>query len=168
MRKGGAIREFWQAYVNELADDHPHRALPVPEVWSFGDDPEMADELGELMRRGVKTATCCRYLGESLVDDVGPSIGVDGRGRPLCVVETVELTVRRFRDVDAAFAKDEGEGDGSLSHWRRAHGRFFTREGAREGYEVSEDMLLECERYRVLYTESRAAGPRPRPALPPT
>lgn len=32
----------------------------------------------------------------------------NGQGRPRAVVETVELTRRRFDDVDAAFACDEG------------------------------------------------------------
>jgi uncharacterized protein YhfF len=47
--------------------------------------------------------------------------------------------------------KDEGEGDLSLEYWRKAHWRFFTREAITEGYEVSDDMLLSCERFRVLY-----------------
>lgn len=147
------IRTFWEAYLETLEEDHPHKVQAVPEAWSFGDDSEMADELGRLVQLGVKTATCCRYLGENLVEEAGPSVIVDGRGQPLCVVETVEVTVRRFRDVDAQFAWDEGEGDRSLAHWRDAHWRFFTREATREGYEVSEEMLLQCERYRVLYTD---------------
>ena len=67
------------------------------------------------------------------------------------MVETTEITVRRYKDVDARFASDEGEGDRSLNYWRKEHWNFFTREGAREGYEVSFDMLFECERFRVLY-----------------
>ena len=152
------IREFWQMYVDELDENHPHKTLPVPEIWSFGDDSRMADELGELMRLGIKTATCCRYLGDNLIDESGPSIVVNGRGNPLCVVETTEITIRRFIDVDDAFAWEEGEGDRSLTHWRSAHWRFFAREGAREGYEVAENMLLQCERYKILYSSPEEAG----------
>ena len=152
MSDDATIQKFWRTYLSTLNDDHPHRAQEVPEVWSCGDDSGMADELGRLVQLGIKTATCCRYLGENLVEEVGPSVIVDGRGQPLCVVETTEITVRRYRDVDAQFAWDEGEGDRSLSHWRNAHWHFFTHEATREGYEVGEDMLLQCERYRVLYT----------------
>ena len=113
----------------------------------------MADKLGRSVLQGIKTATCCRYLGENLVEEAGPSIIVDGKGQPLCVVQTTEITVRRYKDVDAQFASDEGEGDRSLNYWRKAHWNFFTREGAREGYEVSENMLLDCERFRVLYRD---------------
>jgi uncharacterized protein YhfF len=61
------------------------------------------------------------------------------------VIETVELTERRFPDVDAAFADDEGEGDRSLAYWRRAHEIYFSRLG-----EFSPDMALLCERFRVV------------------
>ena len=151
MVQDAAIRKFWQSYLNTLAADHPHRHLPMPEAWQFGDSPAMADELAQLVLSGVKTATCSRYLGENLAGAGGPSILLDGQGEPLCVVETTELTVRRYKDVDAHFAREEGEGDRSLTYWRRVHWDFFTREGAQEEYDVSEEMLLLCERLRVVY-----------------
>jgi uncharacterized protein YhfF len=41
---------------------------------------------------------------------------LDGRGVPRAVLKAIELTKRRFDDVDAAFAYDEGEGDRSLQY----------------------------------------------------
>ena len=38
---------------------------------------------------------------------------LDGAGRPRAVLTTMELTLRRFDEVDAAFF-DEGEGDQTL------------------------------------------------------
>jgi uncharacterized protein YhfF len=38
---------------------------------------------------------------------------LDGAGRPRAVLTTIELTLRRFDEVDAAFF-DEGEGDQTL------------------------------------------------------
>jgi uncharacterized protein YhfF len=70
---------------------------------------------------------------------------LNGSGRPLAVIETVELTQRRFNDVDAAFAYDEGEGDRSRAYWREALRRYFTRLG-----QFAEDMPLYCERFRVV------------------
>jgi len=151
MSNDATIRALWQMYLDTLPDNHLHRFQVIPESWSFGDSPEMANELGSLVLQGIKTATCCRYLEQNLVEEVGPSIILDDKDQPICVVETTEITVRRYKDVDAKFASDEGEGDRSLNYWRNAHWNFFTREGAREGYEVSEDMLLKCERFRVLY-----------------
>jgi uncharacterized protein YhfF len=70
---------------------------------------------------------------------------LDGSGRPRAVIETVELTQRRFPEVDAAFAYDEGEGDRALAYWRKAHEAYFSRLG-----QFAPDMLLWCERFRVV------------------
>ena len=53
---------------------------------------------------------------------------LDGAGRGWAIIETVELDQRRFDEVDAAFARDEGEGDRTLEDWREGHRRYFTRE----------------------------------------
>jgi uncharacterized protein YhfF len=120
--------------------------------FSFGDGPDLADELLELVIRGVKTATC------STADQASTPrarwIVRDGRGLPRCVIETTEVTYRRFGDVDAAFAYEEGEGDRSLAYWRQAHRNYFGRLG-----KFSEDMMLMCERFRLVevFAESAVA-----------
>ena len=104
--------------------------LPELESFSFGDSPELADELLELVLVGKKTATCWAATeGEaSQLASAGSSrTGKGGRA----ILETVGLRRRRFGDVDAAFAHDEGEGDRSLADWRRMHTAYFTRRGFR-------------------------------------
>ena len=113
--------------------------------FAFGDNPELADELLDLVMKGVKTATCSTE-DEQNTPKVGEQwIVRDGRGTPRCVIETTELTYRRFPDVDAAFAFEEGEGDRSLAYWRAAHETYFSRLGR-----FSEDMMLMCERFRLV------------------
>lgn len=124
---------------------------PVPEqyrdlrTFAFGDSPALADELLELVIRGVKTATC------STEDEPNTSrpgerwVVLDGHGAPHCVIETIEVTYRRFNEVEADFAFDEGEGDRSLAYWRDAHRSYFGRLGR-----FSEDMMLMCERFRLV------------------
>ena len=111
--------------------------------FAFGDGPDLADELLDLVIRGVKTATCST---EDQASTVGARWVVrDGSGTPRCVIETTEVTYRRFPDVDAAFAHDEGEGDRSLDYWRQAHRIYFGRQG-----KFREDMMLMCERFRLV------------------
>ncbi len=57
-----------------------------------------------------------------------------------------------MHEVDASFARDEGEGDLSLAYWRAAHERYFTRALPRIGRSFAPDMPLVCERFRVIYT----------------
>ena len=113
--------------------------------FAFGDGPELADELLELVIGGVKTATCSTE-DEPIISTPGERwIVLDGRGTPACVIESTEVTYRRFGEVDVAFAHDEGEGDRSLAWWRQAHRDYFGRQG-----KFREDMMLMCERFRLV------------------
>ena len=113
--------------------------------FSFGDSPALADELLALVLTGRKTATCTTPDDPNLSRPGERWVVVDGRGRPACVIETVEITMRRYNEVDAAFAYDEGEDDRSLDAWRRAHRNYFGRLG-----KFGETMMLVCERFRLV------------------
>src|SRR6201995_346808 len=113
--------------------------------FAFGDGPALADELLALVMKGIKTATCSTEDEPNTSSPGEQWVVLDGRGEPRCVIETVEVTYRKFGDVDAAFAHEEGEGDRSLAYWRDAHRRYFGRLGR-----FSEDMMLMCERFRLV------------------
>jgi uncharacterized protein YhfF len=140
---------FWQAFVDAGGVDGPH------EAWSFGDTPEQATALGLLVRDGAKraTASLLRWYAPGGGDEALPAAGelgiiLDGAGEPLCVVRTTAVEIRRFGDVDAAFARAEGEGDGSLAHWQAEHRRFF----AAEGIDVDDDTELVLEHFDLLWS----------------
>ena len=123
----------------------------VPETYrglrsfAFGDGPALADELLDLVLKGVKTATCSTEDEPNTSTPGERWLVLDGRGDPRCVIETTEVSYRRYGDVDAAFAHDEGEGDRSLAYWREAHRAYFGRSG-----KFSDDMMLMCERFRLV------------------
>jgi uncharacterized protein YhfF len=115
------------------------------EAFSFGNSPAMADELGALVVAGTKTATCWAARDGQLTQPGKRMVMHDGQGRGWAVLETLEVTPRRFGEVDAAFAWDEGEGDRTLDSWRDGHRRYFTAEGS-----FAPDMELWCERFRLV------------------
>jgi len=119
-------------------------------TFSFGDSPEMADELLAFVLAGIKTATCGALRDFGPGKEALPVVGrrdvvLDGQGRPAAVVETLELTYRRFNEVDEQFAHDEGEGFLTLADWRASHMDYFERHGG-----WSDDMELVCERFRLI------------------
>jgi uncharacterized protein YhfF len=124
---------------------------PVPErlrhlrSFAFGDNPALADELLDLVMKGIKTATCSTEDEPNTSSPGEQWVVLDSGGEPRCVIETTEVTYRKFGEVDAAFAHEEGEGDRSLTYWRDAHRRYFGRLGR-----FSEDMTLMCERFRLI------------------
>ena len=125
--------------------------VAVPEKYrdlrsfAFGDGPELADELLDLVLKGIKTATCSTEDEPNISTPGERWIVLDGGGTPRCVIESTEVTYRRFGEVDERFAYEEGEGDRSLQYWRDAHRNYFGRQG-----KFREDMMLMCERFRLV------------------
>jgi len=136
-----------------LTDGEWRAALADMEGWAFGgeDTPELADQLAALVVQGRKTATTGLLRDYQEEDAPLPRAGghryiIDSRQRPVCVVEITEVRIIPFGEVDADFARDEGEGDLSLEYWRTVHERFFGNYGG-----VTDDTPVVCERFRVLH-----------------
>ena len=152
---GNEIEACRRGYLDPLPGDSPIRDEGyVAEGW--GDSPQLADELGALIAAGTKTATCSALWeyeaeGSSLPKPGLKTIVLDGDGDPLCIVETTEVEVRPYDEVDARFAYEEGEGDRSLEYWQEAHWRYFSRTLPSIGKEPETDMPLVCERFHVVY-----------------
>lgn len=150
------ISNYWERFLASLPPDSPYQIKTyIAEGW--GDGPAMADELGALIAQGIKTATCSSLWeweseGNPIPEPGLITIVLDGHGEPLCIVETVEVSIHKYNEVNADFAHDEGEGDLSLNYWREVHKNFFSRTLPKIGKEFSEDMLLVCERFRVIYS----------------
>jgi uncharacterized protein YhfF len=124
-----SIEAYWKQFLASLPPDSPHHTKTyTAEGW--GDDPEMADELGALIAQEVKTATCSALWEWEVEGNPIPEVGyitivLDGRDEPLGIVETIEISIRKYNEVDADFAREEGEGDLSLDYWRKAHKKLF-------------------------------------------
>ena len=150
-----SVSDYWDQFLSSLPRHSPYRMKAyVAEGW--GDSPRLADELGVLIVQGIKTATCSALWeweakGNPIPEPGLITIALDGRGEPLCIVETIEVSIRKYNEVDAGFARDEGEGDLSLEYWREAHRNYFSRVLPKFGMEFSEDMPLVCERFKVIY-----------------
>lgn len=105
------------------------KKYPGAHAWSFGDSPDMANALAELVVKGIKTATSCaysEYVQEGRPFSVGDyHIILDGNETPVCVIRVIRHTLFTFDSVGKDFAYKEGEGDRSLAYWREEHRRFF-------------------------------------------
>ena len=102
------------------------------ESFAFGDSRGLADEMFELVLIGKKTATCWAAR-EGDKGGVVPGkrwIVKDGQGRASAILKTVELTRRRFGEVDAAFAYDEDEGNRARSTIGAASTRLISPDAA--------------------------------------
>jgi uncharacterized protein YhfF len=146
--RGPAIEAFWRSFADATGVDAPY------EAWAFGGDdtPELATELGLLVRDGPKRATTARLDSFEAEDEPFPEVGaysviLDGTGQPVCIIRTTQVDTKPFGEVDEEFAWVEGEGDRSLAYWRAAHERFF----ADEETPVSDDDLVVLERFELVW-----------------
>ncbi|EKS7423564.1 ASCH domain-containing protein [Enterobacter ludwigii] len=122
---------------------------PGANAWQMGDSPELASKLADLIKKGIKTASCGSFASYQQ-EEPAPKIGsyniiLDGQSIPVCVIRLVSMQLVRFCDVTEEFARKEGEGDLSLEYWQKEHQRFFTREGY-----FSEEMELITEEFEVV------------------
>ncbi len=134
--------------------DNPSAPSSPREIFNFGNTPQMADTLLELVLSGKKTATCALYRWYKNQGQPRPgqtSVVLDGLGRPACVIETVEAWVAPFSECTAAFARQEGEGDLSLSNWRDEHWAYFMAEAKTHGFTFNEASLLVYERFKIVF-----------------
>ncbi|NYG58104.1 uncharacterized protein YhfF [Nocardioides daedukensis] len=159
MTEDDAIERFWadakvRANLNRLrAYTGPNASESLrPPAWAFGDSPELADELLQLVLSGTKTATAGALADYQAEDEPLPTVGslsivTDGAGRPRVLIQTTVVETVPFGEVDAEHARLEGEGDLSLASWREAHLDFFTR----GGHQVTDDFPVVTERFQIVW-----------------
>ncbi|QAY68690.1 ASCH domain-containing protein [Xylanimonas protaetiae] len=161
------IQEFWVAsrtkaglgrLTNVVVAASWGEEVPPP-AWSFGDSPELADELLALVLRGQKTGTSSAVVEYEAADEPVPAKGdlsilLDGRGEPRALVRTSRVDVVAFDDVTEEFAASEGEGDRTLASWRADHEAFWRRTLPALGLEFDLAMDVVCERFELLYAAS--------------
>jgi len=151
--KSDKVVAFWTKFCDVrggIGPDEPYQ------VWYFGNTPEMALELANLVIAGKKFATGSLVSVNEIKPDEAPipdgySVVTDFYGSPMCVIQTTEIRHIPFIEVDPQFASNEGEGDQTLEYWRDVHWRYFTTEAGQLGLDFDERSLVCCERFKLLY-----------------
>jgi uncharacterized protein YhfF len=164
------MQAFWADFAASVAHDPAARFY---EAFHFDDNAASADELAALVLAGRKRATAGLWWSYESEHKPIPkrgdlSVVTLFSGEPVCVIETQHVNIVAFSEVDADFAATEGEGDGSLDHWRRAHTAFFGRECQRLGRGFDVHAPVVCEEFSVVFAgrgglPAGRASPRPKP-----
>lgn len=133
--------------------DYPEYKDEPYEAWSYGVDP---DELAELTLKGIKTATTSGYEFYELENEVLPkeneyNIILDGADNAICITRTTKVYVVPFNEVTKDHAFKEGEGDRSLTYWRKVHIDFFLKEYDTPKLTFNDKSLVVCEEFEVVY-----------------
>jgi uncharacterized protein YhfF len=143
-----AAQMYWDKFWESQDQEKPKSVT----AWQFGADP---DHLAQLVIDGVKTATCSGFIfyeieNERLPSTQDYSIILNSNDEPLAIIKTVDVKILPMNEVTEDFAIAEGEGDRTYQYWKEAHTKFFTESLNSLGLEFSEDMMLVCERFKLV------------------
>ncbi|MBM7588253.1 uncharacterized protein YhfF [Bacillus pakistanensis] len=146
-----SVTKMWENYT-KISDT----SNKTYNSWHFCHEKEDADHLAQLVKDGIKTATSSLHLfyeleGESLPKRGQLDIITNWEGIAQAIIETVDVRVIPFKEVNADFAYKEGEGDRSLNYWRKVHVDFFSAELAAINQSFSDEMLVVCEEFKIVY-----------------
>lgn len=115
-------KEFWQG-------EFPPTNVTA-EQWGWEGTP-MADELADLILKGIKTASClsydeCLYYDEAPLSKIGSyTIVLNSKDEPVGIIKYTDMTIMPMNEVTEEIARAEGEGDLSYDYWYKVHKKFF-------------------------------------------
>ncbi len=146
-----SVIRLWNAYRAQ----NPAAPAGVPICFHFCDNQADADLCADLVVQGHKCATATSLAELILAGQRIPRprdywIVTNWAGEAKAAIRTTSVDIRRFGDVDAAFAEAEGEGDLTLEWWRTAHDAYYRRVLANSPYVVNDDLEIACERFELL------------------
>jgi uncharacterized protein YhfF/ribosomal protein S18 acetylase RimI-like enzyme len=146
-----AVEACWSRFLRSR-DGYEGRPYTV---WQFGLGERMGNNLVGQVITGKKRATTSALdlyeEDEALPAEGDLSIVTYGNGMPACIIETLEIRRKTFREITEEEAGIEGEGDGSLEYWRNGHRYFFEREYKEQGKTFSGDIPVIFEIFNVIY-----------------
>jgi len=150
-----SIMKMWNDFLATIGDNELTTTKKY-EAWHFCNNQKDADELAQLVLQGVKKATASLYLSYEFENEEIPKVGdyniiTDWSGVAQCIIETIKVDIVPFNKVSEEFAATEGEGDKSLEFWKRVHWSFFKSEMEEMGKEPTEDMLVICQEFKVVF-----------------
>ena len=152
-------KAYWDEFA-QLLDMNDPRRDKRPDAFAFGGGGELADKLLALVISGTKRATASLPVEYTSTNEPLPvagdlSIILDAKGSPRAIIERTSVEVIPFQAVDSAFAASEGEGDGSLHYWRKAHAWYFNTVCERLGGSLEPTSEVLCQRFNLIWPPSR-------------
>ena len=153
VREHKTVKELWERYLSTIGENIKNTSKTY-ESWYFCNNEKDANELAELVKKGVKKATASLHCLYEIENEPIPEVGdyiiiTNWKGIAQCVIQITNINTIPFKDVTEEFAAKEGEGDKTLSFWRKVHRKFFTLELKEHNKNFSEDMLVVCEEFEV-------------------
>jgi len=154
-KKHPSVLNMWSDYLSSIGESIDLTSKKYSS-WYFDNNEKDANELAELVKGGEKRATatslwCIEHNNEPMPKPGEYIAIINWNGIAQCIIQTTKVSIMPFDEVPTEFAFKEGEGDKSLSYWRKVHKRYFTEELQSIGLTFSEHMPVICEEFEVVF-----------------
>ena len=148
--------EFWNQYLkdtNQKAENAVYNGELCFEDSSWAGQGQLSLVLG-----GKKTAIFTPFPSFDINRESVPAGGEvyiveDTEEEPCAVIRVKDVKVLPFNEIDWELAKQDGENN-SLEEWQDKEREFFEDEADLCGFDFTEDMLVVCEIFELIYTKN--------------
>lgn len=128
----------------------------IYDIFSIGDTVDSKNHGVNLILSRTKTATSSLVWDDYFTAKGLPYVGAlsileNGHGEAICVIETTEVVIKPFNEIDEEFIKDYGEWGNTLESWQTSAWHYYSQECIRLNKIPSINMPLVCERFKVVY-----------------
>ena len=149
-----SVPAMWFSFV---AENIEFSHAPMPDSYHFGITKKDADTTAMLVKAGIKTATSGAFASYLHYQAPVPAEGdfaiiTNWEGEAQCIIRTTEVEILPYNEITEDYAVKEGEGDQSLAYWKTMHWDFFSKDLTSFGEVPSEDMMVVCEEFEVIFS----------------
>ncbi len=150
-----SINLIWDDYLACQPQPSPC-STDAPPAWHFCDNEADANECAQLVLSGTKRATSpslwfFQSSGEALPNVGDLNIVTDWSGRAVCIIRTTKVQIIPLNEISESHARIEGEGDGTLGWWYKAHWDYYHHELQGTGYKPEPDMPVVFQEFECIF-----------------
>jgi len=144
---------LWSKFLHKNPNNN---IKEIPLSFYFCDNKEDADECAELVVKSIKQATAPSLWSFENNNEPLPKIGnqfivTDWDGNAKAIIEVTKIKKTPYNKISPEFAKSEGEGDKSLSYWKRVHKAYYSREVEPFNKTFDENMIIVCVYFKTVF-----------------
>ena len=148
-----SARNMWGDYLDKHLED---AFVDAPKTIHFYDNEQEANECANLVVKGIKRTATPALLQLQFNNEILPKIGdflviTDWSKTAKCIVKITKVKLKPFFSIDQEYAQNSGEGDKSLSYWKKAHWEYYTRELEKFNRKPTESMIVVCQEFEKVY-----------------
>ena len=148
-----SVRNMWFEFIHSMPE---YSIMSIPEIFYFCDNKKDADACADLVVRGVKKATSPSLWWFKTNGIDLPKVGdlfiiTDWDGLAKAIIKTSRIDTIAFQNITERYAQTEGEGDKSLSYWKKTHWDYYTREMKAYNTQPTPEMMIVCQQFRTIW-----------------